>query len=92
MRSLPASLILLAVLAVYLSIVVHCSAGKEQAAGDCKEKKMERIQECSLCCATRGFNKFDHKQFLEKQGCRCFMDEAEMKLNSGRSSRVRGRQ
>lgn len=47
----------------------------------CGLESVKSISTCSLCCATNRFNKFDHKLFLEKQECRCYLDQNELKLN-----------
>lgn len=48
----------------------------------CDQQKMEKISECSTCCAIGGFNKFDHKKFLDEKECKCFKDQAELEFNS----------
>lgn len=52
------------------------------AAPACDKQNLDKISDCSTCCAIGGFNKFDHKKFLENKECKCFKDMAEIEFNS----------
>lgn len=83
------SLVSLVIMVVILSTV---TSGKNGAAETCGSKSLESISECSTCCAIGGFNKFDHKKFLENRECKCFKDLAELDFNSGSKQKKTGQQ
>jgi len=43
--------------------------------------RAKKAQDCSVCCALGGFNKFDSQLFQSGKLCRCYKDEKELEKN-----------
>jgi hypothetical protein len=79
----------LVIVVVVLSVI---ASGIDCKTPVCDGRNMEKISDCSTCCAIGGFNKFDHKKFLENKECKCFKDNAELEFNSNSKQKKTGQQ
>lgn len=77
------------ILAAILSTV---TTGIDCTTPACDRQNMEKISDCSTCCAIGGFNKFDHRKFLQNKECKCFKDDAELEFNSNSKQKKAGQQ
>lgn len=59
------------------------AAGQDES---CQLRARE-AKDCSLCCATGGFNKFDAAKFAAGRGCTCYTDRKELAANERHKQR-----
>lgn len=56
-----------------MAVLAACRTNVENVC----EQQVDNIDQCSLCCATHEFNKFDHKLYMKDGLCRCYLDKSE---------------
>lgn len=66
---------------LFTLVVVACSMALAGVVKEDLSCDSQTASDCLVCCASKNFNKFDHKEFATNNKCRCYLDEKELAFN-----------